>query len=170
MRLLVACVVLALGAASVSPGALAGPLPSSDALSQVVSGATLSVLAPPVEVATGGGAYAPATDGMTLGPGDQVRTAGGGVALLTFFDGSETQLTPDSEVGIQQSAGAQIGITQLLGTTVDRVQRLSSNPTNFSTDTPAATAFVRGTSYTLTVKCYAAPPPLPPARLLTFPR
>ena len=93
----------------------------------------------------------------------------------TFFDGSETQLTPDSQVAIQQatSAGgaAQIGVSQILGTTVDRVQRLTSSPTNFSTDTPAATAVVRGTRYALTVKCYAAPPSAPPTqRLLTFPR
>ena len=111
---------------------------------------------------------------MTLGArATSVRTIGGGVALLTFFDGSETQLTPDSEVAIQQATsagGAQIGVSQILGTTVDRVQRLASSPTNFSTDTPAATAVVRGTRYALTVKCYAAPPPPPPSRLLTFPR
>jgi hypothetical protein len=141
---------------------------------QVANGATLSVLATPVEVASGGGGFTAARDGMTLGPGDQVRTTGGGVALLTFFDGSETQLTPDTQVAIQQAASSggspQIGVSQILGTTVDRVQRLTSNPTNFSTDTPSATAVVRGTRYTLTVKCYAAPPPPPPARLLTFPR
>ena len=81
----------------------------------MASGATLSVLAPPVEVSSGGGAYTPANDGMTLGPGDQVRTTGAGVALLTFFDGSETQLTPDTEVAIQQSTGGQIGLSQFGG-------------------------------------------------------
>ena len=154
-----------------SPGPVAA---SAASFGQLAGGATLSVLAPDVEVAGADGAFTTASDGMTVGPGDQVRTGDGGVALLTFFDGSETQLTPDSQVAIQQAAGAtggaQIGISQILGTTVDRVERLATNPTNFSTDTPSATAVVRGTRYTLTVKCYSGPPPLPPARLLTFPR
>jgi len=168
------CMLLALSVATASPASFALDLSPRTAFAQVASGATLSVLASPVEVATGAGGFAAASDGMTVGPGDQVRTTGGGVALLTFFDGSETQLTPDSQVVIQEAApsagGPQIGISQVLGTTVDRVQRLASSPTDFSTDTPAATAFVRGTRYTLTVKCYAARPPAPPARLLTFPR
>ena len=165
------CLALALAATAMSSAPVAA---APVTFGQAASGATLSVLAPPVEVATGSGAFAPASDGMTLGPGDQVRTTGGGVALLTFFDGSETQLTPDTQVAIQQTASsggaAQIGVSQILGTTVDRVQRLASNPTSFSTDTPAATAVVRGTRYTLTVKCYAGPPPAPTPRLLTFPR
>jgi hypothetical protein len=165
---LVFCLSLWLVATSVAPMSV------PNTFGQVPNGATLSVLAPDVEVASTGGAFSAARDGMTLGPGDQVRTTDRGVALLTFFDGSETQLTPDSQVMIQQASsspgGAQIGISQILGTTVDRVQRLASSPTNFSSDTPAATAIVRGTRYALTVKCYAAPPPVPPAPLLTFPR
>jgi hypothetical protein len=162
-------------AASISPAALATSLPASRASAQAASGATLSVLTPPVQVSSGGGTFTAASDGMALSPGDQVRTTGGGVALLTFFDGSETQLTPDTQVAIQQAAsssgGAQISVAQIVGTTVDRVQRLTSNPTSFSTDTPAATAVVRGTRYVLTVKCYAGPPaPSPAPRLLTFPR
>jgi FecR protein len=108
-----------------------------------------------------------------LGPGDQVRTSNGGVALLTFFDGSETLLTPDTQVEIQQastSIGPQIAVSQILGTTVDRVQRLTSQPTSFTIDTPDAKVVVRGTRYVVTVKCYATNPPLPPTRLLTFPR
>src|SRR5579864_9233723 len=170
---LVGVLLSALVGASVLPTANGLGLSLQTALGQVASGATLSVLAADVEVSTGG-AFGPARDGMTVGPGDQIRTSNGGVALLTFFDGSETQLTPDSQVQIQQAAGsgtgAQISVSQVLGTTVQRVQRLTNQPTNYSTDTPAATAVVRGTRYALTTKCYAAPPPLPPQRLLTFPR
>src|SRR5207237_3169024 len=91
----------------------------------------------------------------------------------TFFDGSETQLTPDTQIEIKQADstnGPRIDVTQIVGTTVDRVTRLASGPTtNFSTDSPAATAVVRGTRYLVTTKCYATPPPVPPRRLLTFP-
>jgi hypothetical protein len=85
------------------------------------------VLAAPVEVSVRGAGFTAARDGMSLGAGDQVRTNGGGVALLTFFDGSETQLTPESQVQIQQansSNSAQIGLTQVLGTTVEHVGEL----------------------------------------------
>ena len=150
--------LLSLGTASLSP------ISSAPALGQAATGATLSVLATPVEVSSRGAAFGPARDGMAVGPGDQIRTLGGGVALLTFFDGSETQLTPNSQVQIQQansSGGAQISLTQVLGTSVDRVQRLTAQPTNFSTDTPAATAVVRGTRFTVTTRCYTSPPALP---------
>ena len=149
-------------------------LTAGTAFGQASAGATLSVLAPPVEVAQRGGAFSAARDGMSLAPGDQVRTTGSGVALLTFFDGSEIQLTPDSQIQVQQASpsatGPQINVTQIAGTTVDRVQRIASQPTNFSTNTPAATAVVRGTRYVITVKCYTSPPALPATRLLTFPR
>ncbi len=163
----------ALGGAGLGPPVFPTDLSIRAALGQAAAGATLSVLAAPVEVSVGGAAFADARDGMTLVTGDQVRTMGGGVALLTFFDGSETQITPDSEVRIQQAevaGGVQINVSQILGTTVDRVQRLTSQSTNFSTDTPAATAVVRGTRYAVTTKCYAARPTPPATRLLTFPR
>src|SRR3982074_1289677 len=134
--LVVVSVLLSLAGASLAPSL------SPAALGQAAAGATLSVLAASVEVAVGGAAFTAARDGMLVGPGDQVRTSNGGVGLLTFFDGSELQLTPDSQVQIKQtsSSGPTIGVSQILGTTVDRVQRLSSRPTNFTTDTPAATA------------------------------
>src|SRR5579864_8235771 len=105
---LVGVLLSALVGASVLPTANGLGLSLQTALGQVASGATLSVLAADVEVSTGG-AFGPARDGMTVGPGDQIRTSNGGVALLTFFDGSETQLTPDSQVQIQQAAGSGTG-------------------------------------------------------------
>jgi hypothetical protein len=126
-------VLVSLGGTSLAPSLSAGIVTA-----QAAAGATLSVLAAPVEVAVGGGSsFGAARDGMTVGPGDRIRTSSGGVGLLTFFDGSEKQLTPDSEIQIQQansSNGPQISVSQVLGTTVDRVQRLGSGPGNYSTD------------------------------------
>src|SRR5438132_5813685 len=172
--LLTLCLALTLGAASLAPNSFAPDLFVRPALGQAATGATLSVLSTPVDLSVGGAAFGAARDGSTLKPGDRVRTGSGGVALITFFDGSETQLTPDTQVEIKQADstnGPRIGVTQIVGTTVDRVTRLASGPTtNFSTDSPAATAVVRGTRYVLTTKCYAAPPPQPSKRLLVFPR
>src|SRR6266699_3456150 len=94
--LLVLSVLVTLVAPSVAPD-----LTVRTAFGQASTGATLSVLAPPVEVASGGGAFGAARNAQTLQVGDQVRTGVGGVALLTYFDGSETQLTPETQVQLQ---------------------------------------------------------------------
>src|SRR5215831_10774242 len=65
---------------------------------QTLVGATLSILAPLVEVSLAGAPFGAAQDGQTLRPGDQVRTGATGIALLTFFDGTETQLTSETQV------------------------------------------------------------------------
>jgi hypothetical protein len=83
------------------------------AAGQVAAGATLSVLAAPVDVSVGGGAFASARDGITLAPGDQVRTGTDGVALITFFDGSEVQVTPESQVALQQQGSDASGPTSV---------------------------------------------------------
>ena len=99
-------------------------------------GATLSVLAASVEVASPGQPFGPGRDGQSVAAGDQIRTGPTGVALLTFFDGSETQLTSDSLVEIEAATpGNLISVFQALGTSVDRV-RAPSSTGGFQTDTP----------------------------------
>jgi hypothetical protein len=112
LRAVVLSLVLVI-CASIQPGA------ETRALAQITAGATVSVLAPTVEVALGGGAFTAARDGQTLSPGDQVRTGSTGVALLTFFDGSETQLTGNTQAQLDASTR---GYFQSVGTTVNRVR------------------------------------------------
>jgi hypothetical protein len=65
-------------------------------------GATITVLAAPVEVGdTISGGFTAAIDGQSLLKGDVVRTGPGGSVLLTFFDGSESQLGSESQVQIE---------------------------------------------------------------------
>ena len=166
--LLVLSLLCALVAPTVMPD-----LAARTAFGQTSGGATLSVLATPVEVASGSGSFAAARTGQILQVGDQVRTGPGGVALLTYFDGSETQLTPETQVQLQAAPGGGgpgVTLSQVVGTTVNRVQQIAGGTSNFATNTPTAAAFVRGTRYTITVKCYTAPPAAPTNRLLTFPR
>ena len=96
---LVVTLLCALVAQTVMPD-----LAARTAFSQTSAGATLTVLATPVEVASGNGPFAAARNGQILQVGDQVRTGAGGVALLTYFDGSETQLTPETQVQLQAAA------------------------------------------------------------------
>ncbi len=166
--------LLALGLVVVLAGATLFPLGQPPAASgQAATGATLSVLAPAVEVAPKGQGFAAAVDGQTLAAGDQVRTGDEGLALLTFFDGSETQLTPGTTVQIAQadsSSGSSITLQQVVGTTVQQVQHIASSGGGFTINTPTATAVVRGTRYAVTVRCYAGQPAVSATALLSFPR
>jgi len=66
--------------------------------------ATLSVLAAPVERIAGEAATPePGISGMNLAEGDRIRTGEGGVALITFLNGSTVTITPDSEVTVKQA-------------------------------------------------------------------
>ena len=121
--LLVLSLLLALVAPTVMPD-----LAARTAFSQTSAGATLSVLVAPVEVASGSGPFTTARNGQILQVGDEVRTGAGGIALLTYFDGSETQLTPDTQVQLQaapQGGGPGVTLSQVVGTTVNRVQQIT---------------------------------------------
>ena len=106
--------------------ASAPPTRAAPVLAQVINGATLTVLAPEVQVSLQGGALGVARDGQTLAPGDYVRTGSGGVALLTFFDGSETQLTFDTQVELDSATRAS-PITVSSNPTC-RLEAVGSNP------------------------------------------
>jgi hypothetical protein len=124
----------------------------------------LTILAQPVEVApTGSTTFAPAQDGQGVQEGDVVRTGPGGLALLTFFDGSETQLADETQVEIEQAHSdpeRRVVFFQAAGVTVNRVQRLTSGQV-FQTDTPTAAGLVRGTTYVVTVSRLNPPVPTP---------
>src|SRR5438105_4516423 len=97
----------------------------------VPAGATLTVLAQPVEVALASQwSFANATDGQTLQAGDVVRTGSSGLALLTFFDGSESQLGTDSQVQILQAEvrpATRIWLFQSAGVSVNHVVPMAAS-------------------------------------------
>lgn len=67
--------------------------------------ATLSVLAAPVErVGAGVVGAEPGATGMNLAEGDRVRTGAGGLALITFLNGTTVTVLPDSEVTVKQAS------------------------------------------------------------------
>ena len=117
-------------------------------------GATLLVLAAPVEVQLAEtDSFVAASDGQMLGLGDVVRTGPGGLALLTFFDGSESQLGAETEIQLERvdaTPAPQIAFLQTAGVTMNHVVPMPPGGT-FRTDTPAASGLVRGTSYVVVV-------------------
>jgi hypothetical protein len=126
----------------------------SHAAGATQNGATLTILAAPVEIARSGldEFTAPAPSEL-LQVGDIVRTGPGGLGLITFFDGSESQLGPDSQLQIERleaMPAIHIALLQTAGVTTNHVVPVRPGG-SFQTDTPAAVAMVRGTSYVVAV-------------------
>jgi len=79
---------------------------ASAAEAQPEVAATLSVLAPPVErIPAGASAAEPGVSGMNLADGDRIKTGAGGIALITFLNGSTVTVLPSSEVTVKQTSG-----------------------------------------------------------------
>jgi FecR protein len=121
---------------------------------ELTSGATLSILSAGVEIApTADGPFVPAIQGQLVQAGDVVRTAQDGAALLTFFDGSESQIAGNSQLQVQRADYApapRIALFQSAGVSVNRVIPLPTGG-SFETNTPTAIGLVRGTSYVVSV-------------------
>ena len=67
--------------------------------------ATLSVLAGPVErIPAGASVGEPGVSGMNLADGDRIKTGAGGIALITFLNGSTVTVMPGSEVTVKQTS------------------------------------------------------------------
>ena len=74
------------------------------AMAQGAVTATLSVLTAPVErIAGDAGVPEAGITGMNLAEGDRIRTGVGGVALITFLNGSTVTLLSETEVTVKQA-------------------------------------------------------------------
>jgi len=87
--------------------------------------------------------------GMTLKPGDVIKSGDGSSAQITFFDGSTIDLEAGTEVEVVSLAVAQAGSTtiklkQTIGSTISRVARLVDAASTYEVETPACVAAVRG--------------------------
>lgn len=147
---------------------LAPVVATPEAQAQVGVGATLFVVQDPVEVAAPGGLFQPAFSGQSLGRGDSVRTGEAGIALLTYFDGSETQLVGSTELRIDAVPSQTSGPNafQSVGTTVNRTAPRPPGSSGSQTGSPSAVALVRGTTYVVNVRRLgptAVPTPAAPA-------
>ncbi len=114
--------------------------------------ATITVLEQSVTIISGiSGEHRAAVSGDVVSVLDRIRTAAPGRALITFFDGSELELEPGTEVQIQVVTAANDGglVTQLAqsgGITVNRVAQLTEDG-SYQLQTPNTTAMVRGTVF-----------------------
>jgi hypothetical protein len=107
--------------------------------------ATLSVLAAPVErVGAGVVGAEPGATGMNLAEGDRVRTGAGGLALITFLNGTTVTVLPGSEVTVKQaSTGRGTGGLRILlhaGRVWARVVQVAGNRSNLAIESNEYTA------------------------------
>jgi hypothetical protein len=82
--------------------------------------------------------------------GYRVRTGPSGAARLIYYEGSTTEISPNTGILVQeleQHPGRSPGVRllQAAGTTLSRVGQLLDGAARFEIETPAATAHVRGT-------------------------
>jgi hypothetical protein len=87
--------------------------------------------------------------GMSLVPGDTVKSGSNSSAEITFFEGSTIGLEADTELsvvslGISGAGSTTINLSQLLGTTISRVAKFVDSASGFEIETQAGVAAVRG--------------------------
>ena len=71
--------------------------------------ASLTILTAPVELQRRSGTREVVTADTTVGVGDRIFTLAGGSARLTFFEGTEVEIAPETEMMVQEMARAQGG-------------------------------------------------------------
>jgi hypothetical protein len=90
---------------------------------------------------------------MKLYAGDSVKTGGNGTTEVIFFEGSIMEVEADSETLVSEmtiapnTGSTSIRLQQIVGHTVNRVQKLVDSSSKYEVDTPAGSAVVRGTAF-----------------------
>jgi uncharacterized repeat protein (TIGR01451 family) len=92
----------------------------------------------------------------TLEPGDTLKSGPDSSAEITFFEGSTIELEAGTEIAfdsisLSATGSTTIHMTQFIGTTVSRVNKLTDSASTYEIETQSAVAAVRGSTMTVTV-------------------
>ncbi|MEA2642293.1 MAG: hypothetical protein QOF51_3687, partial [Chloroflexota bacterium] len=113
----------------------------------LVDESTLVVLRGRVELqAAGQAAFTVVTRDTPVHVGDRILTGPDGLAVVTYFDGSTSELEPDAVILLNRldklaGGGKSISFAQEAGQSWNRVERLADRQSRFETTTATATAF-----------------------------
>lgn len=113
--------------------------------------ATLETRQPEVQWSEAGStAWQTVDSQQTVSAGDRVRTGTGASARLIYFDGTVMEIAASTGLLVERLERTATGnivarFFQSAGTTISRVVQLVDPTGGFEIETPAATAFVRGT-------------------------
>ena len=119
--------------------------------------ATLTVYVQTASVAHNGGAFAPASSGAIVQPGDGVKTDAKGRASIQLPDGTLTRLASNTEITLTAAHFSKAGnlhdvsLAEKIGRTFTNVQHLVGGAT-FQVKGQSATATVRGTKFEVYIK------------------
>jgi hypothetical protein len=95
--------------------------------------------------------------GISLEPGDSIKTGDSSGAEITFFDGSTIELEADTEIKVvsldisPDTDSKTITLEQTIGTTISRVTKLLDPASSYEIETPTGVAAVRGSTMIVTV-------------------
>ena len=90
--------------------------------------------------------------GMSLEPGDSIKTGSNSSAEITFFDGSTIELEAGAEIEIisldisADCSSTTITLEQTIGDTISRVIKLLDPASRYEVETPSGVVVVRGSS------------------------
>jgi hypothetical protein len=120
--------------------------------------ATLSDIQGTVNVKRGdNSAWETVSTDQVLSVGDSIATAETASATLIFFDGSQTQLYPNTLITLTELRASEDGsnkiilFEQLWGKTFNRVKRLLDSASRYEIKTPTSVTAVRGTEFVVEV-------------------
>jgi hypothetical protein len=100
----------------------------------------------------GTGSWIEAQAGMSLRPGDSVKTGDNSSAKITFFDGSTIELQAGTVIGIaslnisRDTGSTTITLEQAIGSTISRVTKLVDPASRYEVETPTGVVAVRGSA------------------------
>jgi hypothetical protein len=90
--------------------------------------------------------------GMSLEPGDSVKTGDNSSAEITFFESSTIELQAGTEIEIasldisKETGSTTITLKQTIGNTISRVTKLLDPASRYEVETPAGVVAVRGSA------------------------
>jgi hypothetical protein len=126
-------------------------VPAAPAAQGLADQATLETRQPEVQWSEAGStAWQTVDSQQTVSAGDRVRTGTGASARLIYFDGTVMEIAASTGLLVERLERTETGnivarFFQSAGTTISRVVQLVDPTGGFEIETPAATAFVRGT-------------------------
>lgn len=119
--------------------------------------AELSSLNGVVEMVATDGEWSPVSNGDRLQSGQRVRTLNESWVTLTFFDGTQVTLEPNTDLMLSKVDGAwgkrlQVAMIQNEGETNHQVVPLQGDDSTYQVMTPSGEASVRGTAFKVKVE------------------
>ncbi len=105
----------------------------------------------------GTGSWIEAQVGMSLEPGDSVKTGDNSSAEITFFDGSTIELQAGTEIEIASldistdTGSITITLKQTIGSIIFRVTKIVDPASRYEVETPAGAVAIRGSAVEVSV-------------------